>query len=100
MLSKPPPLLTARRYPSDDPAGYGHAISAYRHASGSPKQLTGEAGDADAIRAAMKAIIATRSDSQPQGVRTGGSTFANPDGRKSWQLIDQAGAAGFLMVAP
>jgi UDP-N-acetylmuramate dehydrogenase len=42
----------------------------------------------------MKAIIATRSDSQPQGVRTGGSTFANPDGHKSWQLIDQAGCRG------
>lgn len=56
--------------------------------------LKGEAGDAEAIRAAMKAIITTRSDSQPQGVRTGGSTFANPDGHKSWQLIDQAGCRG------
>lgn len=56
--------------------------------------LTGEAGDTDAIRATMKDIIATRSDSQPQGVRTGGSTFANPDGHKSWQLIDQAGCRG------
>jgi len=27
-------------------------------------------------------------------VRTGGSTFANPDGHKAWQLIDQAGFRG------
>ena len=56
--------------------------------------LAGESGKSDDIRAAMKAIIATRSDAQPQGVRTGGSTFANPDGHKAWQLIDQAGCRG------
>ena len=33
-----------------------------------------------------KAIIATRSDSQPQGVRTG-STFAIRTGITAWQLI-------------
>jgi len=26
--------------------------------------------------------------------RTGGSTFANPPGRKAWELIDQAGCRG------
>lgn len=57
-------------------------------------KLKGETGDPESIRAKMKAIITTRSDSQPQGVRTGGSTFANPDGHKSWQLIDQAGCRG------
>lgn len=56
--------------------------------------LAGESGKSEDIRAAMKAIIATRSDAQPQGVRTGGSTFANPDGHKAWQLIDQAGCRG------
>jgi UDP-N-acetylmuramate dehydrogenase len=56
--------------------------------------LAGKSGKSDDIRAAMKAIIATRSDAQPQGVRTGGSTFANPDGHKAWQLIDQAGCRG------
>jgi len=70
---------------------------AYRH-SNAPKDwifvsatLIGESGKSEDIRAAMKAIIATRSDAQPQGVRTGGSTFANPEGHKAWQLIDQAG---------
>ena len=73
---------------------------AYRH-SNAPQDwifvsatLIGESGKSEDIRAAMKAIIATRSDAQPQGVRTGGSTFANPEGYKAWQLIDQAGCRG------
>ena len=46
------------------------------------------------LRAEMKAIIAQRGDSQPVGARTGGSTFANPEGHKAWQLIDAAGCRG------
>ena len=57
--------------------------------------LQGRAGTTDAIRSKMKSIIQTRSQSQPQGVRTGGSTFANPDqGGHAWQLIDKAGCRG------
>ena len=41
----------------------------------------------------------TREASQPTHVRTGGSTFANPDaklsgGAKAWELIDKAGCRG------
>lgn len=58
-------------------------------------KLQGRAGATDAIRSKMKSIIQTRSQSQPQGVRTGGSTFANPDqGGHAWQLIDKAGCRG------
>ncbi|MCG8623548.1 MAG: UDP-N-acetylmuramate dehydrogenase [Proteobacteria bacterium] len=58
-------------------------------------KLQGRAGEAEAIRSKMKSIIQTRSQSQPQGVRTGGSTFANPDeGGHAWQLIDKAGCRG------
>ena len=39
-------------------------------------------GDTSEIRARMKEIIASRGDAQPRGVRTGGSTFANPEGGK------------------
>ena len=46
------------------------------------------------IRARMKEIVASRGDAQPKGVRTGGSTFANPTPDKAWQLIDQAGCRG------
>ncbi len=50
--------------------------------------------DRDAIRARMKKIIASRGEAQPRGVRTGGSTFANPEGHKAWQLIDAADCRG------
>ena len=50
--------------------------------------------DESAIRARMKEIISSRASAQPTAVRTGGSTFANPEGKKAWQLIDAAGCRG------
>ncbi len=38
-----------------------------------------------------------REDSQPIREKTSGSTFANPDGHKAWQLIDQAGCRGLMV---
>lgn len=52
------------------------------------------AGDRDEITAAMDEIKRSREASQPIRERTGGSTFANPEGHKSWQLIDAAGCRG------
>jgi UDP-N-acetylmuramate dehydrogenase len=46
------------------------------------------------IQARMTDIRAARETSQPLRTRTGGSTFANPEGGKAWQLIDQAGCRG------
>ena len=57
-------------------------------------ELQAHDGNQDDIRASMKNIVGNRADAQPRGVRTGGSTFANPDGHKAWQLIDQAGYRG------
>ena len=42
----------------------------------------------------MNAITARREETQPIRTRTGGSTFKNPAGHKSWQLIDAAGCRG------
>jgi len=42
----------------------------------------------------MAEISANREASQPVRERTGGSTFANPEGQKSWQLIDAAECRG------
>ncbi|OUT41515.1 MAG: UDP-N-acetylenolpyruvoylglucosamine reductase [Micavibrio sp. TMED2] len=52
------------------------------------------AGDKDAIAARISEIQSARAQTQPIKSRTGGSTFANPDGHKAWQLVDQAGCRG------
>ena len=76
---------------------------AYRH-SDAPADwifthatLSAVSGAPDAIKARMKEIIASRGDAQPRGVRTGGSTFANPPGGKAWQEIDAAGCRGMVI---
>lgn len=51
-------------------------------------------GDRDAIAARMKEITDARGSTQPIRSRTGGSTFANPEGHKAWQLVDAAGCRG------
>ncbi len=47
------------------------------------------------IKAKMDEISTARQQTQPINQKTGGSTFANPDGHKAWQLIDQVGMRGF-----
>ncbi len=59
--------------------------------------LQGRPGDRADIAAAMDKITESREATQPVKSRTGGSTFKNPPGRKSWQLIDQAGMRGFAV---
>ena len=72
----------------------------YRHC-GAPENfifteavLQGRPGNADEIAAAMDKITEAREQTQPVKSRTGGSTFKNPPGHKSWQLIDKAGMRG------
>lgn len=76
---------------------------AYRH-SAAPAQwifvqatLRGQPGDRNAIEARMKEIQEKRGQSQPIREKTGGSTFANPDGHKAWELIDKAGCRGLRL---
>ncbi len=54
-------------------------------------------GERDAIDARMKQISEARNLSQPVKSSTGGSTFANPPGRKAWELIDAAGCRGLVV---
>jgi UDP-N-acetylmuramate dehydrogenase len=72
----------------------------YRHAD-APEDLVftgavlrGEEGDPAAIQARMDEIRNAREATQPIREKTGGSTFTNPDGKKSWQLIEAAGCRG------
>ena len=72
----------------------------YRHSSAPDDWIFLEAtlravpGDMPEISARMAEINRLREDSQPLRVRTGGSTFKNPDGHKAWELIDAAGCRG------
>jgi len=75
----------------------------YRHC-GAPEDLVftqalfqGRAGVPAEISAAMDKITESREATQPIKSRTGGSTFKNPPGHKSWQLIDKAGMRGFAI---
>jgi UDP-N-acetylmuramate dehydrogenase len=89
-----------------DPAGKVHEKSnavmgfSYRHC-GLPAnwifaeaEFEGRPDDPAAIAACMEDIGESRFDSQPIRSRTGGSTFANPEGGKAWQMIDAAGCRG------
>jgi UDP-N-acetylmuramate dehydrogenase len=99
-------LLEARAV---DRRGLLHVLSnadmhySYRHC-GAPEDfiftealLQGEARDRDQIERAMNEVTERREATQPIKSRTGGSTFKNPPGQKSWQLIDQAGLRGFSL---
>jgi UDP-N-acetylmuramate dehydrogenase len=75
----------------------------YRHC-GAPEDFIftealfqGEPGDPAKILAEMDEIAAYREEVQPIKSRTGGSTFKNPPGHKSWQLIDAAGCRGLTV---
>lgn len=58
--------------------------------------LKGRPGKHADIAARMAEIAKAREESQPVKVRTGGSTFANPEGHSAWKLIDAAGCRGLV----
>ena len=89
-----------------DRRGNRHVLSVadlhytYRHC-GAPDDLIfvealfqGQPGDKTEILDRMNKITERREETQPVRTRTGGSTFKNPPGHKSWQLIDAAGGRG------
>ncbi|HTT78850.1 MAG TPA: UDP-N-acetylmuramate dehydrogenase [Stellaceae bacterium] len=73
---------------------------AYRHSDMPPDWIVtgatfrGNRGEPAAIAERLRVIQQTREASQPIRARTGGSTFANPAGRRAWELIDRAGCRG------
>lgn len=60
-------------------------------------EFTITSGDAQEIKEKMADISQKRANTQPITEKTGGSTFANPEGVKAWQLVDKVGLRGFKM---
>ncbi len=54
-----------------------------------------ELGELNNIKEKMRQINEQRSNTQPIKEKTGGSSFANPEGHKAWQLIDEVGLRGY-----
>ncbi len=54
-------------------------------------------GDSVAIGKRIEELLKQRDDSQPVRSRTGGSTFANPEGFSAWRLIDDVGGRGLTV---
>lgn len=87
-----------RRIVGPDELGYG-----YRTCT-APKSwifvealFQGREGNVEQIHKQMLKIEQQRQQSQPIREKTGGSTFKNPKGHKSWQLIDAAGGRGLTV---
>ena len=57
-------------------------------------RFRGISSDPKRILETMISFEKQREETQPLRVRTGGSTFANPERHKAWQLIDQIGYRG------
>lgn len=51
-------------------------------------------GDPKEIREKMEEISSQRKFTQPISQKTGGSTFANPENHKAWELVDKVGLRG------
>jgi UDP-N-acetylmuramate dehydrogenase len=60
-------------------------------------RLSGLRTPHEAIARRMDEIRGKREATQPIRTRTGGSTFANPEGAKAWELIDKAGCRGLAL---
>lgn len=56
--------------------------------------LKGYEGKKEKIQKKISLFLEERERTQPVNSRTGGSTFANPDGAKAWELIEKAGCRG------
>jgi UDP-N-acetylmuramate dehydrogenase len=53
--------------------------------------------DYGTVKNRLNEIKVKRNETQPIREKTGGSTFANPDGQKAWQLIDKSGCRNHIV---
>jgi UDP-N-acetylmuramate dehydrogenase (EC 1.1.1.158) len=92
-----------------DPQGKTHFLTpedlglTYRHSNlpkgwifvGARFRIT--PADPAKVQGRIQEMLSSREASQPIRERTGGSTFANPEGHKAWELIDKAGCRGLTI---
>ncbi|OJW50354.1 MAG: UDP-N-acetylenolpyruvoylglucosamine reductase [Alphaproteobacteria bacterium 41-28] len=89
-----------------DPTGSIHRLTpqdlglTYRHCD-LPKDwifigasFKGNVGNTQEIEQKISTFLKERERTQPVKSQTGGSTFANPEGAKAWELIEKAGCRG------
>ena len=57
-------------------------------------RLKGHVGRQEEIQAKISSFLDKRETTQPIKSRTGGSTFANPEGLRAWELIEKADCRG------
>lgn len=57
-------------------------------------RLKGHKEHPEKVQEKISSFLTERERTQPVHSRTGGSTFANPEGAKAWELIEKAGCRG------
>jgi UDP-N-acetylenolpyruvoylglucosamine reductase len=93
----------ARRAPADLGFGYRSSkLKAQEIVAGACFQLV--PADADTVKATLAQMRARRHEAQPQGIKTFGSTFKNPEdpraqGRTAGLLLSEAGCNGLAVGA-
>jgi UDP-N-acetylenolpyruvoylglucosamine reductase len=98
-------IVTARGSERREPAALGFA---YRHSSIAPEEVVARASfllscsERETVTATLAQMRARRHEAQPQGIKTFGSTFKNPDdpraeGRSAGVLLSEAGCNGLAM---